>query len=234
MMFRILPDNLKFDGFTLVTGFHGIGVTGYWSIKYMIQNLKARRIGIIDTDKVSPVSSTANKSIVTPFELYRKDNLIFFKTEIQPLQGYEIHFYRELCDWIIKSKFKEVVLIGGLDASLQNDKSMYRLVHTSAYKPKKNLKGALILESDRLIVGPVALMLNYFEAMFFPSYAILPYASAERVDPRAAATSVVTISDHYSLNINVESLIKGAEDLESQIAQNQSVKPPKRPDSFYT
>ena len=38
-MFRILPDNLKFDGFTLVTGFHGIGVTGYWSIKYMIQNI---------------------------------------------------------------------------------------------------------------------------------------------------------------------------------------------------
>ena len=160
--------------------------------------------------------------------------MIFFKTEIQPIQGYEIYFYRELCDWIIKSKFKEVVLIGGLDASLQNDKSMYRLVHTSAYKPKKNLKDALILESDRLIVGPVALMLNYFEAMFFPSYAILPYASAERVAPRASATSVATISDYYSLNINIDSLIKGAEDLESQIAENQSVKPPKRPDSFYT
>ena len=228
-----MPKDLKFDGKSLVTGFHGIGATGYWTIKYLIQNLNTSRVAIVDTDLASPVTSTIDGKITTPFELFQNNDAVFFKAEVQPIRGSEVKFYRDICEQIIESGFKEVVLIGGLDSSLKTDDSKFRLVHTSAYDPKKMFNKTLKLENDRLIVGPVALMLNYFEAVNFPAFAILSYASAERVDPRAAAAAVEVLSKYFSFQVDLKPLIQGAEALETELARTD-VAPGRRNESIYT
>ena len=221
MEFQVIPSGSKFENTVLITGFHGIGYAGYWTVKYLIQNLGAKRVAFVVSEAISPVASTSQGKLVTPYEFYQAGDLTFFKVEVPPYRGAEVEFFRNFSDWIAKSKFREVVLIGGLDASLRTDDSSFRLVHTGAYSPNEYLKSAKILEDEQIIVGPVAIMMNYFEAHDLPAYAILSYSSTERVDPRAAVTSIEILSKNYGFKVDVEQLLKGAEAVETEVSKQE-------------
>jgi len=219
MTFQVIPKAAKFEDTVLLSGFHGIGYAGYWTIKYLIQKLEAKRIAFVDSESVSPVSSTLQGKLVTPYEFFQTKDLTIFKVEVPPYRGAEIEFFRNFSEWVTVSKFREVALIGGLDASLRTDDSSFRIVHTSAYEPTGHLKGAKVLEDEQIIVGPVAIMMNYFEAHDFPAYAILAYSSTERIDPRAAVSSIEILSKTYGFSVDVEPLLKGAEAVETEITK---------------
>lgn len=232
---ELIPDDIDFKGKKLVTGFHGIGATGYWTIKFLVQQLKPERVAFIDTDATAPVSSTLGGRVVTPYELYQKDDLVLMKAEVVPSRGSEIRFFRELCDIIIARNFSEVTLVGGLDSSLRTDQIIsFKYVRTSAYKPRDIIAEAKTLEDDKIIVGPVALMLNQFEIRNFPAFAILPYASVERIDPRAAAEAVKILGTYFKFDVNIESLIKGAEVIESEMAALETKVKGTTRESIYT
>ena len=152
MTFQVIPKTAKFEDTVLVSGFHGIGYAGYWTIKYLIQKLDAKRIAFVDSESVSPVSSTLQGKLVTPYEFFQAKDLTIFKVEVPPYRGAEIEFFRNFSEWVTNSKFREVALIGGLDASLRTDDSSFRIVHTSAYEPSGHLKSAKILEDEQIIV----------------------------------------------------------------------------------
>jgi uncharacterized protein len=107
------------------------------------------------------------------------------------------------------------------------------VVRTSAYQPTEEVAKATTLEDDHLIVGPVAIMLNYFELRGFPAYAILAYASPERMDPRAAAVSLGILGRTYGFELDVSPLIKGAEAIETAVAKKEDYGK-KGLDSMYT
>jgi uncharacterized protein len=220
---RVLPDAVANGGLearALIAGFHGIGATGYWTVKFLIQELKARRVCYIDSEFAPAVSSTVKNEISTPYELYTVSDLLFLKAEVPPLRENETRFFRELSQLVIASKINEVMLIGGLDESLRSDESKYRLVLTDAMKGGEHghgLEAEPILEEGRMIVGPVAVMLNAFQMRGYPAGAILSYSNTERIDPRAAAAAVEFIAKRYSLEVSTEPLIKGAEELEREL-----------------
>jgi len=232
-MMRVIPNDIRFDGCSLITGFHGIGGVGYWTVRYIAQKLNADKSAIIDSDIISPVTTTYLGRIVTPYEVLRKGEVAFFKVEVPPFKEKQIGFFRSFSKWVIDAGFKEVALVGGLDSSLRIDETTFRLVHTISFTPKDELAKAIILEDDHLIVGPVAIMLNYFEVMKFPAFVILAYASPERVDPRATVAAISVLSDYYKFKVDVMPLIRGAEALEQEAAK-QEKKERRSGESIYT
>jgi len=222
MAIKIIPASVRFNGCSLITGFHGLGATGFLTVKYLIKKLDAERVAFVDSDIVVPMSYTEGGRIVTPFELYRWGSLVFFKVEVPPYKSEEIGFFKEFADWVTAAGFKEVALIGGLDSKLRVDKSSFRLVRTGAYVPEGELADAELLEDDQIIVGPVAVMLNRFEALRFPAYSILTYASSERIDPRATAATISILSRHYGFTVDLEPLLKGAEAIEMELARQEA------------
>ncbi len=233
-MLEIIPKESRFDGCTLIAGFHGIGATGYWSVKYMIQQLKAERVAFIDSDYIAPVAAVQGGKLTTPHELTRKGDLVFLKIDVPLYRDFEVKFYRELAQWVVGAGFKEVALIGGLDASLKVDDSSHRIVYTSAFVPAGKLSESTVLEDDHVIVGPVAILLNYFEAMGFPAYAILSYASTDRADPRAASSAISLMSGIYGFSIDTSALMKGAEVMESDSFRDEPNMEKRGGDSMYT
>ncbi len=217
MVLKIIPENVDFKGLSLITGFHGIGAAGYWTVKYIIQKIEAKRAAIIDSDNPTPMASNDEGILVTPYEFFKKDDLIFFKVEAPLYKDEDMIFFKNLADFIVDSGFKEAALIGGLDSRLKIDKTTHRLVKTSAYKPEKQLLKSIYLEDGQIIVGPVAVMLNRFEARNFPAYSILSYASAERVDPRSASAAIDILSNQYDFKIDTGPLVKGADILELEL-----------------
>ena len=218
MVLEITP-NSNFKGLSLITGFHGIGAAGYLTIKYLVQELKAERIAVINSNTPTPMASNNGGKLVAPFEFYRKGNLIFFKVEAPLYKDEDMIFFKELSDFIVDSGFKEAALIGGLDSRLRMDNSTFRLVKTSAYESDKKLEKSTFLEDGQIIVGPVAVMLNRFEVKNFPAFSLLSYASAERVDPRAVVVALNVLSKYYGFKIDTAPLLKGADVLETELEQ---------------
>jgi len=214
---RVLPEGKKLKAKTLIAGFHGIGATGYWSVKFLIEELKAKRAAYIDSEYAPAVSSTLNKVISTPYEVFTSGSLALLKADIPPLRENENTFFRELGKWIIGSGVEEVALIGGLDDSLRTDDSKYRIVVTDAMTKLGQLKDEAVLEEGRMIVGPVALLLNWLQMNDFPAFALLAYSNTDRVDPRAAATAVEFMAKRYKLKVSTSPLIQGAEELEREM-----------------
>ncbi|HEU17084.1 MAG TPA: proteasome assembly chaperone family protein [Nitrososphaeria archaeon] len=232
-MIEVLPREKSFSGKVLIAGFHGIGATGYYAIRYMIESLGAKRTAYVDSDLTAPISTSRGGRIVTPVELYESGDLVFLRTEFPVQKENEFTFYRELAIWAASAGFSEVALIGGLDATLRRDDSDYRVVFTSSFKPRGILETSKVLEDELIIVGPVAVLLNNLEIYGFPAYSVLAYANTERVDPRAAANAVKVLSEVYGIHVDTDPLIEYAEKIESQVKlEVQSLKP--KDESIYT
>jgi len=214
---KVIPEGTKLDGTSLIAGFHGIGATGYWTVKFLITELKAERKCFIDYENAPAVASQIEGRIATPYEVYRVGNLSMLKAEVSPVRDRENEFYRQLGDWIMSSGVKEVALVGGLDDSLRSDDSRYKVAMTSSFASLGGLPGEPLFEEDRMIVGPVASLLNLFEMNSFPALAVLAYSNTERVDPRAAASAVDFLSRRYGFHANTAPLIKGAEAIEGEL-----------------
>ena len=214
---KVIPDGSRLDGTSMIAGFHGIGATGYWTVKFLVTELKAQRRCFIDYEYAPAVSSQVEGRISTPYEVFVAGDLSLLKAEVSPVRERENDFYRQLADWIMRSGVKEVALVGGLDESLRNDDSRYKVAMTSAFASLGGLPSEPIFEEDRMIVGPVASLLNTFEMYSFPALAVLAYSNTERVDPRAAASAVDFLSRRYKFSANTAPLIKGAEVIEGEL-----------------
>ena len=214
---RIIPAGARLDGTSLIAGFHGIGATGYWTVKFLVSELKAQRKLFIYYEHAPAVSSQVEGRIATPYEVYVTGSLSLLKAEVSPVRERENDFYRQLADWIMSSGVKEVALVGGLDEGLKSDDSRYKVAMTSAFASLGGLPGEPVFEEDRMIVGPVASLLNSFEMNSFPALAVLAYSNTERVDPRAAASAVEFLSWRYGFKADTAPLIKGAEVIEGEL-----------------
>ncbi len=214
---KVHPEGSRLDGLSLVAGFHGIGAAGYWTVKFLVTELKATRKCFIDYEYAPAVASQTESGISTPYEVYGAQGLAFLKAEVSPVREKENEFYRGLAEWVVSAGVKEVALVGGLDEALRTDERPYRVAMTGSFARTVGLPGEPVMEEDRLIVGPVASLLNYFEMLSFPAYAVLSYSSTDRVDPRAAATAVDFLAKRYGFAADTAPLIKGAEVIEGEL-----------------
>jgi predicted ATP-grasp superfamily ATP-dependent carboligase len=154
---------------------------------------------------------------VTPFEVYRARKIVLVKLEFSPHRSEESEFAKTLAQWVISNKFKDAVMIGGLDASLQSGSDGVRVVPTAKYSLSKMKMKHPMLEAGLFVYGPLAIMLGEFEKGGFPAVAVLPYASADHADPKAAATAIRAVSKAYGLKVSVKDLEYDAADIEEEI-----------------
>ncbi|MDG6900936.1 MAG: proteasome assembly chaperone family protein [Nitrososphaerota archaeon] len=230
---KVIPDDVRLNGTALIAGFHGIGATGYWTVKFLVNELKAKRRCFLDYEEAPAVATFSSGGIATPYEVYGAPGLSLLKAEVSPVRERENQFFRELASWIAVSGAREVALVGGLDESLKADGDAYKVVMTSAFSRGGGLPGEPTLDEDKIIVGPVASLLNLFEMSGFPAYAVLAYSSTERVDPRASAVAVRFLASRYGFEADTAPLIKGAEVLEGEMKQYEE-KERRPPSSVYS
>src|SRR5256712_9997422 len=156
MPVRVLVDQKGLKGSTLITGFHGVGLTGYLATSYLIHALKAVRIGFIEVENPAAWGGTADGRLVTPFEVYKKGKTILVKLEFSPHKSEEAEFAKVLADWAVDQRFKDAVLIGGLDSSYKRSKDRYCIVPTGAYFDGARSVTGEVLEPGLLVYGPLA------------------------------------------------------------------------------
>jgi len=213
----------KFKNCTLLAGFHGIGETGYIAISYIVNALRAKRVGFIRTTNSPAFVTTTRNGLLTPFEIYRKENLVMAKLEFPPHRNEENEIARTMSAWAVEERFKATLLLGGLDVGFKNGRYESRVVPTRAYLEESKKLGIPLLEQGLYVFGPLAIMLAEFEASNFPAVAILPYADSSRSDPRAASIAVRTVAGICKLKINVSDLENYAKVIEADLDQRAKI-----------
>jgi uncharacterized protein len=212
-----IDGNQNFKDSILITGFHGIGTVGYIATKYIVNELNAHKIGTILSDHQPPFITTKEGKISLPFELFRFKNIIMLVPQFQPYRNEHKVFAEKIVQWTIQSKFKKVILIGGLDSRLKkNENDSLRVIATSSFL-NENPTNYPILEDGLFVTGPLALILTYFEVNNFPTIALLPYAESTRADPLAASKAIEIINEIANINVDVEKLIQDAENIEKNL-----------------
>lgn len=214
----LLREDIDFNGNVLITGFHGIGLTGFIAVKHLVLELGAERIGFIETSNLPPIVSASDHGLLTPFELYKHSRFVFLLTQALPDLEEQSRFSLKIANWVLNCGFMEAVLIGGLNKRFQrSENELYRFLMTSAFKDRhKNLQ-LPVLEHGLYAYGLLALMLSRFEIRGFPALAVLSYADASRPDPLAAAKAIEFINDLYGLNVDVSKLIMDAQRIEREV-----------------
>jgi uncharacterized protein len=210
---------INFEDSVFITGFHGIGWTGYIAIRHLIKTAKAERIGYLIGDVIPDIISIEDEHLVLPFEFYKYKDFVIFQPPIQPILIEQGKIIQKLAQWIVDSKFKEAVLVGGLDIRFQQDSNELRLVPTKAFIDIGKQFDNPYLEKGLLIRGPLALLLTQLEVKHFPAVVILPFAKSDRPDPAAAAVAIEFLNKYYQLDISTSQLQTDAQMIEDEIAE---------------
>lgn len=212
-------DNSSLKDCSLITGFHGLGATGFISVKHAVTSLSADLIGYIETDRIPPFVSMEEKRLSLPFEIYKKDKFVFVLTNVPPHPKERQSFSKALAEWAIDEGFSSSYLIGGLDSRLRpTETDKIRCTVTKKFKDVESI-GIPLLEKGLFVVGPLAVMLTYFEINEFPAIALLPYANPTRPDPMAASVAVENLNKLTNLAMDVSQLITDAQRIEMEIQE---------------
>src|SRR5207237_10486465 len=100
--------------------------------------------------------------------------------EFSPHRSEEAEFAKALSDWAVNQKFKDAILIGGLDSAFKQNKDDFCVVPTGAYLERAKLFIAPILEPGLLFYGLLAVMLSPFEIIHVPAFAVFLYDEPAR------------------------------------------------------
>ncbi|MFX0101038.1 MAG: proteasome assembly chaperone family protein [Candidatus Hodarchaeota archaeon] len=219
----------------LITGFQGVGFVGYISVKAMIEETGARKIGMIDSTYVPPfVSLDEDGNVMMPFEFFldEKNNFVYLLVRFQPDRDEIREFAHELANFTETHKMKGLVLLGGLNDKMRDpeDETEYRCVVTNDFP----LENPPLLEPRVIISGGIALILIELKKRSIPTLTLFPYVTKEDSDMVAASNAIKIINTIFGTDIKTEKLLEEAKDFESDADQILMHQKKKSSNDFYT
>ncbi len=221
---EFITNGADLSGTTLITGFYGIGKIGFISVNHLIQKLGAEKIGFVLSEYLPPFISVKSDNLVLPFEIYKKNNLVFLVTFFEPYKYEHRNFAKAVVDWMKSNHMESLILIGGLDSRLRTDPEIIaKAVYTSSYKSNYPTNNIPVLDEGLYVTGPLALIMMYCEIFDLPAMGVLPYAERSRPDPIGASHAVEVVNDLLNLECGVQELVAEAENIEKEIQSMMDV-----------
>jgi uncharacterized protein len=212
----VISKDIDLEGKYFVTGFHGIGWTGYIANRFLVGKLGGERIGHLTYEGMRPVVRLWQKEISYPHDLFLAGDNVFLASEAPLPEEKTMEITRGIVEWMVESGIKTSIVIGGLTKAVRRPEDPPIMgVATSKAKPLMKKHDIPWMLDDLNIVGPLAGMLFHAERKGLPLLALLPFAES-KPDRRAAAAAIAKLAEILEIEVNTQELIQ-AEDLERQI-----------------
>jgi uncharacterized protein len=214
----VIFKDIEFAGKYFVTGFHGIGWTGYIANRYLVGKLGGERIGYMTYEGMRPVVRLWKHRISYPHDIFLIDDHVFLAAEAPMPEETTMDITEQIARWIAEAGFAAAIVIGGLTNAVRRKGDPPLMgVATSKGSHLMDEYGITWMLDDLNIVGPLAGLLFHAERLEVPMLALLPFAES-RPDRRAASVAIEKLSEIIGMEINTRELVE-AEDLEHQIRQ---------------
>jgi len=211
----IEEEPIKIKGVNVIIGLPDVGLVGLIATMHMIETLKMKRVGYIESKLFPPVIVLHNGEIQSPIKLYMKDENIAIVSEI-PIPSTAIYALSEvLLQQIKKWDPNMVIMIHGIPVPnrLNLEKITNYAIGTND-KTKELITNNEIETMDTgVIVGLKAIFLWDSLKQNVPTIALGAESFLEYPDPGAAASVVEALNKFLKIDLDVEALLNRAEEL---------------------
>lgn len=201
----------------LIEGFPGFGLVGTIATEFLIEHLKAKKIGRIVSDKISPMVAVHDEKVIDPLGIFYdpKTNILILHAliGINGLEWELADILNQLCKDL---KVSEVISIEGIGSqSVMMPTAIESKSYFYSQNPKKWEAAGSVPLKEGIVMGVTgALLLNIkdipLSCLFAETHTNLP-------DSRAAAKVVEVLDTYLGLKIDFKPLLKKAEDFEAKL-----------------
>jgi len=198
---------MRKGGWILITGFPGFGYVGTIATRYLVNKLKAVKIGDVITKYMPDFTAFEDYGLMTPYEIFvhREGKLLILINNTLPQPPERVAYSMKLVDWFIRIGGSRAILAGGLNQKFREGDEEFRWACINGcgwrFKEPKIGKGLYI-------VGPLATLFSILSIRKVPTLLLFPYTEPSKYDPAAAAIFVKNVSSILNIRVDVTDLIK--------------------------
>jgi uncharacterized protein len=195
----------------IIEGFPGIGFIGSITTEFLVDHLKAEKIGKIEFTEQTPVVAIHNSRIVEPFGIFysKKFNLVILHA-INPVNKIEWQITDAIEKLVKTLGAKEVISIEGVASPSKDTNAFY---YSKKFNKKFDKINILPLKEGIIMGVTASIMLRDI----LPSSCIFVETHSELPDSRGAAKVIEVLDRYLGLKIDTKPLLQKAEEFEKKL-----------------
>ena len=202
---------------TIIEGFPGFGLVGTITTEFLIEQLKAEKIGSINMKEAPPMVAIHDGNLVRPMGIFysKKYNLVILHV-MTNVAGLEWDISSEILALAKQLDAKEIISIEGVGSpGLVDEPSAYYYSNRDA-ATKKFESGNVKKMKEGIVMGVTATLLLQADHDYSIS-CIFAETPSNLPDSKAAAKVVEVMDKYLGMNIDYKPLLKQAEKFEEKI-----------------
>lgn len=212
---QIISEDIK-DA-VILEGSPELGLIGNILGWLLVDQLKMKQIGFVDSKDFPPLAVLYNGVSLHPFRIYSAENIVLFLSDfiIPPKVAYDMA--NGIVSWAEKNNAKEIITFNSV---VVREKTGQIAAAANTQEAVKDLAdmGVPIMPFGN-INGLSGTLMTKSMIKGIPSTCLFAEVLNQYPDPRAAATIVETLNKKLGINIETESLLKEAEEIESRLKE---------------
>lgn len=199
---------------TLIEGFPGFGLVSTIATEFLIDHLKAKRIGRLWSESMTPMVAVHGSKVVDPLGIfYDAKNKIVIVHALTSVAGMEWKIVKALSELYKKLQVKEVISIEGVGSMTEPGSDSNAFYYSE--NPKKWEQAGIAPLKEGIVMGVTGALLINIKGV--PLSCIFAETHSKLPDSRAAAKVIEVLDKYLGLNLDYHPLIKKAEEFESKI-----------------
>jgi uncharacterized protein len=210
---KIVSENI--EDAIILEGSPGAGLIGNIIGWLLVDNLKMRKIGYIESKYFPPLAVLYKGVTLHPFRIYEGEGLVLFLSDFIVPQNVVFDMTNAIVDWMDKNNSKELITFNSAIVREKMNPTAAVANSTESLKKLKE-KNIPILQMGNLN-GISGTLLTRTAMKNIPGTCILAETLTQYPDPRAATEVVQSLNKLIDIDIDYKPLLQEAEDIESRL-----------------
>lgn len=220
MSYEIIKDRDIPELEVLIAGFPGTGLIGGIASEQLINVLELEQVASVKSDEFPPTAVIFDGIPRRPVRFFAGKGLLLVKSDMVIPSDLADGLSKAVIDWAVDNGVKEVIIFDGIPKREEPEDDIKVWGALSTYDATEKAKKLDIdLIKRGAITGISSSLLLYAGEKDIRAVGMLAEGSSKLPDPRAAAVLLEKFAEYRDLEIDTQSLLDSADEMESQFAQ---------------
>ncbi|MEF8873346.1 MAG: PAC2 family protein [Candidatus Thermoplasmatota archaeon] len=210
----------------LVAGFPGTGLIGGIASEQLINTLELEQVASIDCDEFPPTAVIFDGIPRRPVRFFAGEKFLLVKSDMIIPPNLTANLAETIIDFALDREVEEVIIFDGIpsgkgrdeDEAEEEEKKIWGVLSSHGAK-KEAEKLDIEVISRGAVSGISSSLLLHANEKELQAIGMLVEGNPKMPDPRASAALLQRFAKYRDIDIETESLIESAEQLEDQYAQ---------------
>ncbi|MFZ0441416.1 MAG: proteasome assembly chaperone family protein [Methanobacterium sp.] len=212
---KIISEDVK-DAVVL-EGSPELGLIGNILGWLLVEELKMKQIGYIDSKDFPPLAVLYKGIAIHPFRIYSTDGIVLFLSDfiIPPTVSYDMS--NAIVEWMERNNSKELITFNSMVVMEKSDSVAAAANSENALKRLGDLDLPILPFGN--VNGLSGSLLTRTATKDIPASCLFAEVLNQYPDPRAAASLVNVLNKMLDIKVNAEPLLKEAEEIEERLKE---------------